>query len=99
MITKTEIFEKIYFVDNNRTIEANRDNLIMVSTKNWNHYFTKIKKTKSFGTEEIKNVRYVEFDSEDSLFEYWDKKEALPIVNLIDWSVECNYFSLLELVG
>ena len=98
MITKTEIIKKVYFVENNKVIDSNWDNLLMVGTKNWNHYFTKIKKTKSSGIEEIKNVRFIEFDTKESMFKYWDEKEACLIVNLIDWSVERDCFSLLEIV-
>ena len=97
MTTKTEIFKKVYFVEDNKIIDSNWDNLLTVSTKNWNHYFTKIKKTKNSGVEEYKNVRFIEFNTKESMFEYWDKKEACPIVNLIDWSIECDYFNILEL--
>lgn len=100
MITKTENFEKIYHVHNaEKVADSDWDNFIMVSTKNWNNYFTEINKTKGLDMEEIKNVRFVEFDTKESMFEYWDKKESKPVVNLIDWSLEFDKPCVLESIS
>ena len=100
MITKIENLEKIYHVHNaEKVADSDWDNFIMVSTKNWNNYFTEINKTKGLEMEEIKNVRFVEFDTEESMFEYWDKKESEPVVNLIDWSLEFDKPCVLESIS
>lgn len=99
MITKTENFEKIYHVHNAKKVKkSDWDNFIMVSATTWNNYFIKIDKPKGLNMDEYKNVRFLEFDTEESMFEYWDKKESQPIVNLIDWSLEFEKPCILELV-
>ena len=47
--------------------------------------------------DEYKNVRFVEFDTKESMFEYWNKKESQPVVDLIDWSIEFGNPCILEL--
>jgi len=98
MITKTETFEKIYHVHNAEKVkDSDWNNFIMVSTKNWNNYFAKINKPKGLDIDEYKNARFVEFDTKESMFEYWNKKESQPVVDLIDWSIEFGNPCILEL--
>ena len=48
--------------------------------------------------EEIKNVQFIEFDTQESMFKYWNEKESQLVVNLIDWSLEHEKPCILELV-
>ena len=100
MITKTEKLEKIYHVHNAEKVkESDWDYFIMVGTKTWNNYFTEIKKPKGIDMDETKNARLIEFDTEESMFKYWNEKESKPSVNLIDWSLEFDKPCILEIIG
>ena len=97
MITKTEIFESVYHVHNAEKVkDSDWDNFIMVSTGNWNNYFTKINKPKGLDIDEYKNVRFIEFDTKESMLEYWNEKESQPVVKLIDCSIEFDNPCILE---
>lgn len=94
---KIEKLKKIYFVENPEKILGKKgENFLMCSTKNWNYYFEdlseKTKKKKDF-FEELKNLNLIEFDSENEMFDYLDKKDPHLIV---DWSLEHNKPLVLE---
>lgn len=100
MITKTKSFEKIYHIHNAEEVaNSDWDNFIMVSDKTWNNYFAKIDKPHGLDIDEYKNVLFIEFDTEESMFEYWNKKESQSVINLIDWSLGFERPCVLESIS
>ncbi len=93
---KNESFKKVFFVENPEVLTQTQfENLLMCSTKNWNHYFTglSVRAKKSAIYEEIRNVEIVEFASKKSMFSYL--KKLNPSL-YIDFSVEHEKPCLLK---
>lgn len=100
MITKREIFKKIYCAEcASDVLDSDWDNMIMVSTKNWNSYFLKMNNPKMSDADEIKNVQFLEFNTEKEMFKYWKKREKQSVINLIDWSLEFEKPCILESIA
>ena len=78
-ITKT-FYEEVFFVDDAAKLNDNQfDNLIMVGKKNLDCFFTPFKTKREH--EVIKNVELLEFDTEDELFEYYNKLDDTLFLN------------------
>ncbi|MBU4479932.1 hypothetical protein KKG48_00610 [Patescibacteria group bacterium] len=73
--------------------------MIMVSTENWNSYFIKMNNPKMSDADEIKNVQFLEFNTEEEMFNYWNEKEKQPVINLIDWSLDFGKPCILESIS
>lgn len=100
MKTKTRLFKNIYYVEDAAGMaDSDFDNLVMVSTKNWNHYFSRIDNVNGLDITKMKNVKYIEFSTQDEMFTYWTKALKKRPINLVDYSVECGVPCILESVG
>ena len=98
MTIKSQHFDKVYFVENPEILSDKQMNeLLMVSTKNWNYYLCDIgkKPNKKLDYKEIKNVELVEFDSERKMFNFLKK---LDNKLLIDFSLEHDKPCILKLL-
>ena len=97
MVRKKECFDKVYFVDNPEVLSRKQmDSLLMVSTKNWNHYFLDLgkKPSKKIIFNEIENVELCGFNSPKAMFGFLknlDKK------SLLDFSLEHEKPCILKL--
>jgi len=95
MIKVKKIYKKIFFVDSPEKMTSDgMDDLLMVSTKNWNHYFSKISsKVKSkLNIEKMEDVNLLKFDTGENMRKYMKGREK----NLIDFSLEFDEPCLLE---
>ena len=98
MAIKSQHFDKVYFVGNPEILsDRQMDELLMVSTKNWNYYLCDLGKkiNKKLDYKEIKNVELAEFDSERKMFNFLKK---LDDKLLIDFSIEYKKPCILKLI-
>ena len=97
MVRKKECFDKVFFVDNPEVLSRKQmDSLLMVSTKNWNHYFLDLgkKPSKKIIFDEIANVELCEFNSRKAMFGFLKK---LDKKSLLDFSLEHEKPCVLKL--
>lgn len=80
MNIKSEFYKEIYFIDSPEHLTDKQwDNLLMSGRKNWDKYFLPFKTKREHKV--IKNVELVEFDSEDSMFEYIKNLNSISLLN------------------
>ena len=94
MITKREVYKKVYWVYNPETLkDRGMETFLMCGTPNWNYYFSKLKNKKKSDFDEMKNVELIEFDNRDEMFNFW---ESVENSKKIDWSEEHKNPCLLK---
>lgn len=64
MAKRKKLFQKIYRIEDlNNVSDKQMNQLLMVGTENWDHYFSSLVEKGCGDVEEVKNVELVEFDT------------------------------------
>ncbi len=76
---EVEIYEKLFIADTEFLSQKMEENFLMCG-KNWDWYFTKV--DKDIEVEELKNIKFIEFQNETEFYNFLDNND------FIDYSIE-----------